>query len=154
VYSFGVLLLELVTGKRPTDPSFLRKGLNIVGWVRPTYHLFCCFFASSKALAIPTMNPSHLTSFTEFFINTNFILIIALLYQLNMLTGEHRLEEIVDGRCDNVEVETVEAVLDIAAMCTDANPDRRPSMNRVLKMLEEEILSPCVSESYYPHLDI
>ncbi|XP_078148762.1 leucine-rich repeat protein kinase family protein isoform X2 [Carex rostrata] len=68
---------------------------------------------------------------------------------LNTLTGEHRLEEIVDERCDNVEVEAVEAVLDIAAMCTDANPDRRPSMNRVLKMLEEEILSPCVSESYY-----
>lgn len=59
------------------------------------------------------------------------------------------MEEIVDERCDNVDVEAVEAVLDIAAMCTDANPDRRPSMNRVLKMLEEEILSPCVSESYY-----
>ncbi|KAJ4769429.1 BRI1-associated receptor kinase [Rhynchospora pubera] len=74
---------------------------------------------------------------------------------LNTLTGEHRLDEIVDERCSNVEVEAVEALLDIAAMCTDSNPDRRPSMNRVLKMLEEEILSPCLSESYYdPHLDI
>lgn len=33
VCSFGVLLLELVTGKRPTDSCFLNKGLNIVGWV-------------------------------------------------------------------------------------------------------------------------
>ncbi|XP_014507434.1 LRR receptor-like serine/threonine-protein kinase FEI 1 [Vigna radiata var. radiata] len=33
VYSFGVLLFELVTGKRPTDPSFVRRGLNVVSWV-------------------------------------------------------------------------------------------------------------------------
>lgn len=33
VYSFGVLLLEIVSGKRPTDASFIEKGLNIVGWV-------------------------------------------------------------------------------------------------------------------------
>ena len=33
VYSFGVLSLEVVSGKRPTDASFIEKGLNIVGWV-------------------------------------------------------------------------------------------------------------------------
>ena len=33
VYSFGVLILEILSGKRPTDSSFLEKGLNIVGWV-------------------------------------------------------------------------------------------------------------------------
>ncbi|KAK6158619.1 hypothetical protein DH2020_005933 [Rehmannia glutinosa] len=32
VYSFGVLVLEIVSGKRPTDASFIEKGLNIVGW--------------------------------------------------------------------------------------------------------------------------
>ncbi|KAJ3674652.1 hypothetical protein LUZ60_005268 [Juncus effusus] len=77
---------------------------------------------------------------------------------LNTLTGEHQLDEILDITLtgDDVAVEEVEAVLDIAAMCTDANPERRPAMNRVLKMLEEEILSPCLSESYYDesHLDI
>ena len=36
VYSFGVLVLEVLSGKRPTDASFIEKGLNIVGWV--------CFF--------------------------------------------------------------------------------------------------------------
>lgn len=34
VYSFGVLVLEVMSGKRPTDASFIEKGLNIVGWVR------------------------------------------------------------------------------------------------------------------------
>jgi serine/threonine protein kinase len=33
VYSYGVLLLELLSGKRPTDPFLLKKGLNLVGWV-------------------------------------------------------------------------------------------------------------------------
>lgn len=33
VYSYGVVLLELLSGKRPTDSSFVAKGLNIVGWV-------------------------------------------------------------------------------------------------------------------------
>ncbi|KAE9596868.1 hypothetical protein Lal_00007753 [Lupinus albus] len=33
VYSFGVLTLEVISGKRPTDASFIEKGLNIVGWL-------------------------------------------------------------------------------------------------------------------------
>lgn len=33
IYSFGVLMLEVLAGKRPTDASFIEKGLNIVGWV-------------------------------------------------------------------------------------------------------------------------
>ncbi|GJN35634.1 hypothetical protein PR202_gb24428 [Eleusine coracana subsp. coracana] len=74
---------------------------------------------------------------------------------LNTLTGEHRLEDIVDERCGDVEVEAVESILDIAAMCTDADPGQRPSMSAVLKMLEEEILSPCMSElCYEQHLEL
>ncbi|XP_050231041.1 LRR receptor-like serine/threonine-protein kinase FEI 1 [Mercurialis annua] len=33
VYSFGVLVLEVLSGKRPTDATFIEKGLNIVGWL-------------------------------------------------------------------------------------------------------------------------
>ncbi|KAL6634734.1 hypothetical protein ACP70R_027405 [Stipagrostis hirtigluma subsp. patula] len=33
VYSFGIVLLEMVTGKRPTDPMF-KNGLNIVNYVQ------------------------------------------------------------------------------------------------------------------------
>jgi serine/threonine protein kinase len=34
VYSFGVILLELVTGKEPTGPNFKEiEGGNLVGWV-------------------------------------------------------------------------------------------------------------------------
>jgi serine/threonine protein kinase len=33
VYSYGVVLLELLTGKRPTDESFLENGTRLVTWV-------------------------------------------------------------------------------------------------------------------------
>ena len=44
VYSFGVLVLEVVSGKRPTDASFIEKGLNIVGWV--------CLLSSFDSIAL------------------------------------------------------------------------------------------------------
>ena len=33
IYSFGVVLLELVTGKKPLDPSF-GESIDLVEWVR------------------------------------------------------------------------------------------------------------------------
>lgn len=33
VYSYGVMLLELISGKRPTDASLIEKGLHLVSWV-------------------------------------------------------------------------------------------------------------------------
>jgi serine/threonine protein kinase len=36
VYSFGVMLLELITGKRPTDVTF-QEGLTLHDWVKRHY---------------------------------------------------------------------------------------------------------------------
>ncbi|RVW35563.1 LRR receptor-like serine/threonine-protein kinase FEI 1 [Vitis vinifera] len=102
--TFGYLAPELVTGKRPTDPTFVKRGLNVVGW-------------------------------------------------MNTLLKENRLEDVVDKRCRDAEVETVEAILDIAGRCTDANPDDRPSMSQVLQLLEQEVMSPCPSDFYESHSD-
>ncbi|KAL9681229.1 hypothetical protein QQ045_013010 [Rhodiola kirilowii] len=104
VYSYGVLLLELVTGKRPTDPSFVKRGLNVVGW-------------------------------------------------MNTMLKQNRLENVVDRKCTDADVETVEAVLEIAGRCTDANPDDRPTMDQILQLLEQEVMSPCQSDFYESHSD-
>lgn len=43
VYSYGVVLLELLTGKRPTDESFLENGTRLVTWV--SVHLSCLLYS-------------------------------------------------------------------------------------------------------------
>ncbi|TXG64798.1 hypothetical protein EZV62_011792 [Acer yangbiense] len=47
---------------------------------------------------------------------------------MNTLLKENRLEDVVDKRCTEADLETVEAILEIAASCTDA--DDRPLMNQ------------------------
>ncbi|KAG8652494.1 hypothetical protein MANES_06G096900v8 [Manihot esculenta] len=49
---------------------------------------------------------------------------------MNTLLRENRLEDVVDKRCTDADMETVEAILEIATRCTDANPDDRPTMNQ------------------------
>lgn len=40
VYSYGVVLLELLSGKRPSDTTLVTKGLNLVQWVCPSLYSF------------------------------------------------------------------------------------------------------------------
>ncbi|XP_023515677.1 LRR receptor-like serine/threonine-protein kinase FEI 2 [Cucurbita pepo subsp. pepo] len=72
---------------------------------------------------------------------------------LNTLRGEDQLENIVDNRCKNADVETLEAILEIAARCTNGNPAMRPTMNQVLQLLEREVMSPCPSNYSESHSD-
>ena len=75
--------------------------------------------------------------------------------QMNMLLREKRMEQLIDRRCcRDADAASVEAMIDVAARCTDGNPDERPSMKQVLQMLEQEIaMSPSSSDSYESHSD-
>lgn len=99
VYSFGVLLLEVLSGKRPTDASFIEKGLNIVGW-------------------------------------------------LNFLATEDRQREMVDQQCEGVQPEILDALLSVALQCVSSAPEDRPTMHRVVQILESEVMTPCPSDFY------
>ncbi|XP_050376616.1 LRR receptor-like serine/threonine-protein kinase FEI 2 [Argentina anserina] len=72
---------------------------------------------------------------------------------MNTLLRENRLKDFVDKRCRDADPQSLEVILEIAARCTDANPDDRPSMNQVLQLLEQEIMSPCPSDFYDSHSD-
>ncbi|OWM68595.1 hypothetical protein CDL15_Pgr023560 [Punica granatum] len=98
VYSFGVLVLEILSGKRPTDAAFIEKGLNIVGW-------------------------------------------------LNFLEKENRQREILDPNCEGVQLESLDALLSIAIRCV-SSPEERPTMHRVVQLLESEVMTPCPSDLY------
>ncbi|KAL9263575.1 LRR receptor-like serine/threonine-protein kinase FEI 1-like protein [Drosera capensis] len=99
VYSFGVLVLEVLSGKRPTDASYIEKGVNIVGW-------------------------------------------------LNFLITENRQREIIDPFCEGVQVESLDALLSVAIQCVSSAPEDRPTMHRVLQILESEVMTPCPSDFY------
>ncbi|KDP39728.1 hypothetical protein JCGZ_02748 [Jatropha curcas] len=99
VYSFGVLVLEVLSGKRPTDASFIEKGLNIVGW-------------------------------------------------LNFLVTENRQRDIVDTNCEGVQIESLDALLSVATQCVSSSPEDRPTMHRVVQILESEVMTPCPSDFY------
>ncbi|KAK7330399.1 hypothetical protein VNO77_24593 [Canavalia gladiata] len=72
---------------------------------------------------------------------------------MNTLLRENRLEDVVDKRCTDADAGTLEVILDLAARCTDGNAEDRPSMNQVLQLLEQEVMSPCPSEFYESHSD-
>ncbi|XP_041997626.1 LRR receptor-like serine/threonine-protein kinase FEI 1 [Salvia splendens] len=69
------------------------------------------------------------------------------------INTQNRVEDIVDRRCRDATMETVEALAEIAARCTDADPEARPTMQQVLQLLEREVMSPCLSEFYESHSD-
>ncbi|KAF6134541.1 hypothetical protein GIB67_022281 [Kingdonia uniflora] len=61
VYSYGVVLLELLTGKRPMDEAFLEEGTKLVTWVKAVVNkereeyaidsgLGCCPLAEVKGV--------------------------------------------------------------------------------------------------------
>jgi Leucine-rich repeat (LRR) protein len=85
-YSFGVVLLELVTGKPPVDPEFGEKDL--VKWV--------CSTIDQKGF-----------------------------------------DHVIDPKLDLGFKEEIMKVLNIGLLCASSLPINRPSMRRVVKMLQE-----------------
>nr|APU94843.1 leucine-rich repeat receptor-like protein kinase [Pohlia nutans] len=109
VYSYGVVLLELISGRRPSDPSLIAEGMNLVGWV-------------------------------------------------TLCIKENMQFEIFDPKIlDGAPKEQLESVLQIAVTCINTVPEERPTMDRVVQLLEADTLSPCPSElsNFYrsPHSD-
>ncbi|KAK6133491.1 hypothetical protein DH2020_032784 [Rehmannia glutinosa] len=86
IYSFGVVILELVTGKPPIDPEFGEKDL--VKWV--------CSTLDQKGI-----------------------------------------DHVIDPKLDSCFKDEICRVMNIGLLCTSPLPINRPSMRRVVKMLQE-----------------
>lgn len=70
------------------------------------------------------------------------------LSQLNFLVSEKRQREIVDPQCEGVQTESLDAILAIAIQCVSSLPEDRPTMHRVVQVLESEVTTPCPSDFY------
>ena len=68
--------------------------------------------------------------------------------QLNFLATESRQREIVDEHCDGVQTESLDALISVAYQCVSSNPEDRPTMHRVVQLLESEVMTPCPSDFY------
>lgn len=88
IYSFGVVILELVTGRRPVGPEFGEKDLAT--WVRTTLN-------------------------------------------------EKGVDQLLDPNLNSSFKEHICKVLDVGLRCLNHIPANRPSMHRVVKMLQESV---------------
>lgn len=86
IYSFGTVLLELVTGRRPVDPEL--GETDLATW------------------ACTQMN-------------------------------QRGIGHVIDPNLDSICKEQICKVLNISLLCTSPLPINRPSMRRVVKMLQE-----------------
>ncbi|OIW08345.1 hypothetical protein TanjilG_03021 [Lupinus angustifolius] len=91
IYSFGVVILELVTGKPPTDPEYGES--NLVKWASSTLE-------------------------------------------------QKGLNYVIDPTLDSKYTEVISKVLSVGLICTSSLPITRPTMRRVVKMLQEATTVP------------
>ncbi|MCL7022087.1 hypothetical protein MKW94_010411, partial [Papaver nudicaule] len=85
-YSFGVVILELVTGRLPNDPEFGEKDL--VKWVYST-------------------------------------------------VDKKGVDHVIDSKLDSCFKDEISMLLNVGIICTSPLPINRPSMRRVVTMLQE-----------------
>ncbi|MCL7031725.1 hypothetical protein MKW94_030409 [Papaver nudicaule] len=138
VYSYGVILLELLSGKRPIDPSTFGDDNNLVGWAKQLQREKRCSEIIEPDLlqkTTPFPPPSIPTPTSHHHHHDHFL-------------GE---AEAKAGAAAIDEAE-LHQYLKIAFECLDDRPFRRPTMIQVMAMFKElqmdsesDILEGCFS---------
>lgn len=99
------------------------------------------------------MTTYPLLSLLQFFLSSSSGDPLFPLMQLNFLVTENRQREIVDQQCEGVQAESLDALLSVAIQCVSSSPEDRPTMHRVLQLLESEVMTPCPSDFYDSNSD-
>lgn len=153
VYSFGVVLLELLTGRKPTDEAFLEEGTKLVTWVN-LYSNFFFFMLSGFTLLnkdiaslnndIASLNNLRMTmhnnvhkSLAVFELSLIRSLKSRSVLQVKTVVQEKREEYVLDKNLEEFPIDEINHVFNIALMCLESDPCKRPTMAEVVTMLEQ-----------------
>lgn len=127
IYSYGVLLLEIVSGRCNTNTRLPSEDQFLLERVSPCCHTF----RSDKQ---PAKKQTNLDSFVLIILT-----IMLLLSQTWALYEQGRLEDIVDVDIGgDQDVEEACRFLKIGLLCTQDAMARRPNMTNVVRMLSGE----------------
>ncbi|KAI3856597.1 hypothetical protein MKW92_040065 [Papaver armeniacum] len=123
VYSYGVILLELLSGKRPIDPSAFGDDNNLVGWAKQLQREQRCSEIIEPGLLQKTTTFPPLNSPTA--------------------TSHHHHHDRSFGEAESnpgaaaIDEAELHQYLKIAFECLDDRPFRRPTMIQVMAMFKE-----------------
>ncbi|PKA55984.1 putative serine/threonine-protein kinase [Apostasia shenzhenica] len=112
VYSFGILIMEIISGRTPVDYS------------RPPGEV--------DSMKVPSVS---------FLLSNEIGLLVNLVEWLKNMVGERRSEEIVDPKMlEKPSSKALKRALLVALRCVDPDALKRPKMGHVIHMLEMEDL--------------
>ncbi|KAM7473911.1 hypothetical protein LguiB_021154 [Lonicera macranthoides] len=123
VYSYGVLLLEMFTGRRPTDDMF-KDGLNLHNYIKMALQEQCMQIVDQTLLAIREAEGTETEIVEEEREVVNEIEVEK--YTINSGSLFHGSEKL--QKC-------IIAVLEIGLACSAKSPKQRMGMNDILKEL-------------------
>ena len=120
VFSFGIILLEIVSSKKNNGLYEEDHSMNLIGHVKITN--FCCNLPLVLFHALSQMKYCQL--------------------QVWQLWREDRALEIVDSSLESYQAEEVVRCIQVGLLCVQEDPEDRPTMAAVVFMLSGEASPP------------
>lgn len=132
VYSFGVLVVEIVSGKR--NSSYVVNSSSIL----QTVSIICPAITATLLIHLMLLIRHKYPRSSNTFHWLMTVFSVLLLYKVWRLYGSNRLSDIVDPILEgNFPEEEACRLLRIGLLCAQASAELRPSMSVVVKMITD-----------------